>query len=174
MAIRRWSGHSVLSVSLLAASCAPGSDVPRSSNPPAPPATPAPDSAAMTEPGSDSLQVSLEVSTGEPIRFTFRARNAAPRQVALLLRGRSPTLDIEVRQSGSEVVWHRLEGEIIQAIVQVRILEPEEVLEVEAEWDGRLRDGSRVAPGDYQASALLLLEEGGLASPVTDFRLSQE
>ena len=128
----------------------------------------------MTAPGTDSLEVALEVRAGEPVRFILRVRNAAPRQVALLLRGRNPTLDVEVRRAGGEVVWRRLEGEVIQAIVQVRILEPGEVLEVAAEWDLRLRGGNRALPGDYEAAALLLLEERGLAAPVTHFRVSGE
>ena len=124
----------------------------------------------MTPPGADSLQVTLEVRAGTPVRFTLRARNVSPRQVTLLLRGRTPTLDVEVRRGG-EVIWRRLEGEVVQAIVQVRILEPGEALEVAAEWDRRFRGGGSAAPGDYQAGAGLLLEEGVLASPVMRFQL---
>ena len=167
MDTRRSRAQAVLIASLLGAACAPASDEPRSGRP----APPGLDSAAVTVLVGDSLQVALDVRSEGSVRFMLQVRNVAPRQVALLLRGRSPTLDVEVRRAGGEIIWRRLEGEVVQAIVQVRVLEPGEVLQVAAEWDRRLSGGGSAAPGAYEAAALLLLEEGGLAAPVTRFGL---
>lgn len=132
--------------------------------------------ALVTGIAGDSLELSLagpaEVSEGDRVHFTFQARNTASRPLGLYLLGRTPTLDVEVSRPTGDVVWRRLEGEIIPAILQVRTLAPGERIAVEAAWDQRTRAGAPVPPGEYLARARLLVEEGSLSAPPVPFRIA--
>lgn len=123
----------------------------------------------------DTLELRLEapdrVPVGAPVRFTFRARNPGTREVALYLLGREPTLDLEISHAGGAPAWRRLEGEIIPAILRVRILGPGEGLETPAAWDQRTAAGTAAEPGDYLAIGRLLVEGGTLAAPPVSFRI---
>jgi hypothetical protein len=69
------------------------------------------------------------------------------------------------------VVWRRLAGEVIPAVVQLRTLAPGEVLELRAEWDGRPARGAP-APGDYWVRGLLLTDgPEPLATPAAGLRI---
>lgn len=133
-----------------------------------------PPTGLMTLP-ADSLSLELvvpdQVRPGAVIRFTLRVRNQAHRPLDLYLRGRTPTMDVIVTGPGGEVVWRRLEDEIIPAIVQLRVLQPGQQLEVTAEWDQRTRAGSRVAPGPYAARGSLLTEGKPLDTPQARFEI---
>ena len=119
--------------------------------------------------GSDSLRLELEapsrIALSTPVRFTLRVRNQTDRSVDLYLRGRTATFDVVVARPDGDVIWRRLEGEIIPAIVHLRVLKPREVLELAAVWDQRTRDGHLIAPGRYSARALLLVEGEPLEAP---------
>ena len=130
---------------------------------------------AMTNPFSDSLDVSLILPRsprrGEPIPITFRARNRTARPLDLYLRGRTPTLDVLIARRRTQVVWRRLEGEIIPAILHLRTLAPGEALEVETSWDQRTK-ADLLEPGEYTAQGLLLAEGEPLESPVVGFQVA--
>lgn len=123
----------------------------------------------------DSLEVALlvpsRVESGDPVPLRLRVRNHSGRALDLYLRGRSTTFDVIVTSADGNVVWQRLEGEILPAIVHIRTLEPGGQFEVEAVWDQRARKGQRVAPGAYTARGLLLAEGEPLASPAVQFRI---
>jgi hypothetical protein len=79
----------------------------------------------------------------------------APRELLcrdVYLRGRAITIDVEVTRADGAVVWRRLEGEMIPAIVHLRTLAPGERLEVETTWDQRATGGKAVEPGDCVAA----------------------
>lgn len=117
------------------------------------------------------LLLQQRVRAGEPVSFRLRVENVSRRALDLYLRGRTITIDVVVSRAAGPVVWRRLEGEIIPAIVQLRPLSPGERLEVEATWDQRTNDGKPVEPGEYVAEGLLLVEGEPLRTPARPFTI---
>lgn len=130
----------------------------------------------MRESQPDSLAIDLaapaEVRAGTAITFTLRVRNRAPRPIELYLHGREPTVDLIVSRTTGDTVWHRLEGQVIPAIVNLRAVPPGESLLLTATWDQRGADGSTVPPGEYLARGSLLTESGALESPAVRLRIT--
>jgi hypothetical protein len=104
-----------------------------------------------------------------PIRL--RAENITQRPLDVYLRGRILTFDVVIAGAAGEVVWRRLEGEIIPAIVRVRPLAPGERLEAETVWNQRTTAGETVAPGEYVVHGLLLVEGEPLRTPPTSLQI---
>ena len=111
------------------------------------------------------LNVKLEVShlgvsgaRGARVRFRLVVSNTADHAVDLYLRGREPTLEVEVARESGEVVWRNLEGVVIPAALQLVTLAAGERLELSADWDQRV-NGKPAAAGSYVVSASLLAEE---------------
>lgn len=117
------------------------------------------------------LVVPPRVRAGEPVRMTLRVRNRTERTLDLYLRGRAVTFDVVVTGPGGEVVWRRLQDEIIPAIVHLRTLAPAEQLEAQAVWDQRGSEGQLVSPGEYVARGQLLVEDNALGTPAATFRI---
>ena len=140
-------------------------------------AAPLPVPRALMTAQPDSLQLELvaqaRVRAGQSVRFTLRIRNQTAEAVDLYLRGRTPTFDLVVQRVTGEVVWRRLEDEIIPAIVHLRVLKPDERLDLTTTWDQRTRAGSLVAAGNYTARALLLVEGEALEAPPVRFDISE-
>jgi hypothetical protein len=88
------------------------------------------------------------VAAGAPVPIAIQIRNTADRPVELHLQGRTVVFDLIVSQHDT-VVWRRLEGESVPAILQLRTLAPGEVLELKDAWEQEDRDGRRVGPGEY-------------------------
>lgn len=130
---------------------------------------------AVRESVQDSLDLELvlppRVRAGERVPVTMRLRNRTGRALDLYLRGRDVTFDVVVTHAGGTVVWRRLEGEIIPAIVQLRTLAPAEQLEFGTEWDQRGGTGRTVDTGDYSARGMLLIEGGQLETPPVPLRI---
>ena len=82
---------------------------------------------------------------GAPVPITLRIANTGERPIELHLQGRTIVFDLTVRR-GAAVVWRRLEGESVPAILQIRMLAPGEVLELKETWD------QQVGPGAYSVS----------------------
>jgi intracellular proteinase inhibitor BsuPI len=123
-------------------------------------------SAAANDPVRLELEVAPRARAGAPVRIRLSARNVTQRTVDLYLRGRTLTFDVVITRPGGEVVWRRLEGATIPAIVRLRPLAPGETLEAEATWDQRTNARRVVGPGDYVVEGSLLLEGEPLrASP---------
>lgn len=114
--------------------------------------------AAEEGPVRIELEVEPRVRAGAPVRIRLRARNATDRAVDLYLRGRTVTFDVVVSRATGGVVWRRLEGETIPAIVQLRPLAPGEQLDMETVWDQRTSRRRAVPPGEYVVEGSLLLE----------------
>jgi hypothetical protein len=124
----------------------------------------------------DTLEVELlvpaSIRPGDPVPLRLRVRNGSGRTLDLYLRGRATTFDVEVTGPDGQVVWRRLEGEILPAIVHLRALGPGEEFEVEGVWDQRTRSGQPVLPGAYTARGLLLTEGDPVESPSISFRIT--
>lgn len=89
--------------------------------------------------------------SGEVVPVTLRVRNDGRQAVELYLQGRPIAFDIIVSRADGRVVWRRLEGRTIPAILQVRVLGPGEALELADTW----RAG---APGRYTVQGILLTD----------------
>lgn len=95
------------------------------------------------------LEVPPEVPAGQPVPIVLRLTNTAnaPREVAL--QGRPIAYDVIVTQRDGAIVWRRLEGEVIQTILQLRTFAPGGGLEFRHDWNQRSNSGAPVAPGEY-------------------------
>ena len=107
-----------------------------------------------------SIDVLAEVRVGETVPMTLRLQNIGDRSLDLYLRGRTIAFDVVVTRNDGSVVWRRLEGEIIPAIIQHVLLGAGEVLALETEWDQRATAGTPVEPGLYYVQATLPTDEG--------------
>jgi uncharacterized protein (DUF58 family) len=111
---------------------------------------------------TDSMRVELvvpsKVAVGQPVPMTLRIRNTSDRPITLYLQGRPVGFDLVVEQPDGEVVWRRLEGATVSAILGVRTLAPGEVLDLEESWKQQTRAGRRVKPGDYSVSGSVLTD----------------
>ena len=73
---------------------------------------------------------------------------------------------IHLADAAGRVVWHRLEGDIIPAIIQVKVLNPGDMFELSHTWDQRTNRGKAVVPGLYTAQGIVLTDSPEpLASP---------
>jgi len=136
-----------------------------------------PSDAAVVKPAPDSLRLELvlpdRVRAGEPVPIKLHVQNQTQRTLDLYLRGRTITFDVVVARLAGEVVWQRLEDEIIPAIVHLRSFAPAERLELETVWDQRTKQRRLVKPGDYTARGLLLVEGDPLETPLVPFSIVQ-
>jgi hypothetical protein len=105
-----------------------------------------------------TIVVPATARVGERVRIRLSAENRGTEAVDLHLRGRRVAFDVVVELSGGQIVWRRLDGEIVEAIVQLRTLAPGEVLTLDAQWDQRSAAGRQVEPGVYSVRGLLLTD----------------
>jgi hypothetical protein len=115
----------------------------------------------MTDPPTQ-LRIGLtapeSARLGSTIPLVIRLENVGETPLELYLRGRTVAFDIHIRDGNGRVVWHRLEGEIVPGIIQVRILNPREALDLSHEWDQRTNGHDVVEAGLYTAEGLVLTD----------------
>lgn len=137
--------------------------------------SPAPPTGTSMPNSADSLRLRVEaparVAAGEPVRLTLRASNTTERALTLYLTGRSIAFDLIVEDTSGSVIWRRLEGEVVQAILRLETLPPGEALVLEHAWDQRNAGGERVPPGAYSVRGELLTEDGPLTSSAAPLRI---
>jgi hypothetical protein len=104
------------------------------------------------------LEAPDTVHAGAPVGIALLVEHPGPDALELYLQGRSATFDVEVRDAAGQVVWRRLEGKVLQAIIQLRVLWPGERFVLHASWNQRDRDGVAVPPGEYRLRGLLLTD----------------
>ncbi len=92
---------------------------------------------------------------GEPVRIVLRLSNTGNRPITLYLQGRPVAFDVTIRRRDGSVVWRRLEGQVVSAILAVQELEPGAVLEFEEHWRQLSNDGKPVSPGEYSVTGAL-------------------
>ena len=131
---------------------------------PAPPASSDTVSEPMADVASDSLRLSVyaagRVARGVRVPIGLEIANVSGRALDLHLRGREITVDVRVRDASGAVVWHRLEGAAVPAILQLVTMTPGETLALEEEWVP-----GDAPPGRYTIDAELLAETGVLSFP---------
>jgi hypothetical protein len=124
---------------------------------------------------ADSLRLRIEVAAtvpaGQPVPITMHVENASGRTLDLYLRGRTIAFDLVVRGAGGDIVWRRLEGEIVAAILRIETLGPDGALVLEDRWGQQNTAGGRVPPGEYSVSGELLTEGEPLRTPSAPLRI---
>ena len=117
---------------------------------------------------NDSLRLELdfpeEVRAGQEVLITLRAENTAERTLDLYLTGEPPAFDLIVTDEEGEVIWRRLEGEVVTMVLRLEALGPGEALTFSHRWDLRDADGVPVPPGAYTVRGKLLTEGDPLVS----------
>jgi hypothetical protein len=93
-----------------------------------------------------------------PVSFAIQVENVGQEILELYLRGRDIAYDILVKDATGQVVWRRLEGEVIPGVIQLRVLEPGEAFELSHEWNQRTNAGAFVEPGQYIVEGLVLTD----------------
>ena len=112
-----------------------------------------------------------QVAAGDSVRVTLRLTNtgAAPRDV--YLTGREIAYDVVVSAADGTRVWRRLEGESVQAILQIRTLPPGGSLTFHAAWNGRTAAGEPAPPGEYTVRGYLPTDDARLETPPVPLRI---
>jgi Intracellular proteinase inhibitor len=107
--------------------------------------------------GAMTLQIVLPttVRMGEAVPITLRLTNTSREPVTAYLQGRPVAFDIIVSRHDGTVVWRRLEGAVVSAVLQVRSLAPGEVLEFSDTWLQQSNRGESVGPGEYLVTGVL-------------------
>jgi hypothetical protein len=90
------------------------------------------------------------VHAGEPVPIELVLTNRTERPITLYLQGRPLAFDVTVTREDGRLVWRRLEGQVVSAILAVRALAPAESLTFEVVWDGRLPGGAPIPAGQYR------------------------
>jgi hypothetical protein len=107
--------------------------------------------------GSILLEILLpgKVHVGEKVPITLRLTNTARVPVEAYFQGRPVAYDVIISRADSSVVWRRLEGSFVSAVLQVRTLAPGESLEFKETWSQRNNSGKPVPPGEYLVTGVL-------------------
>ena len=120
-----------------------------------------------------SLEVPARAAAGAPVPIKLRVRNATSAPLDLYLRGRDVTFDLTVADSTGDAVWRRLEGEVTQAILQLKTLAPGETMELTHVWNQKSQRGLPVAPGRYTVRGSVLTDgQTTLDSPASAFEIT--
>ena len=130
----------------------------------APPAEERPDSMRV------EIVVPRTVAAGKPVPVTLRISNTGSQPVDLYLQGRPIAFDMIVHRR-TEVIWRRLEGATVSAILQIRTLAPGEVLELKETWKQQDNAGGKVPPGDYTVSGAVLTDRKPLRTAPVHLRI---
>jgi hypothetical protein len=106
---------------------------------------------------SMTLQIVLPptVRVSEPVPITLRLTNTGRKSVTAYLQGRPVAFDVIVSRHNGTVVWRRLEGAVVSAVLQVRTLAPGEALEFSDSWSQQSNLGKSVGPGEYLVTGVL-------------------
>lgn len=105
-----------------------------------------------------SLSAPDSAPAGSTVPMAIRLENVGIAPLELYFRGRAIAYDIVIRDTAGQTVWRRLQGQIIPSIIQVKVLDPGEVLELPHEWDQRNDRRELVEPGYYMAHGIVLTD----------------
>ena len=114
-----------------------------------------PDYRTTRSPMQLEIAVPPEVKQAEPVPFSLRLTNTSHQPITVYLMGRPTAFDIEVADEAGNVVWRRLAGETVPAILGVRTLAPGESLRFGESWRQRDQAGRLVPAGSYSVTGVL-------------------
>ena len=95
------------------------------------------------------------VPAGMTIPFRITLGNNGLQPVTVELGGRPIAFDLVVHADDGTMVWRRLEGVPVEAVLVTRVLAPGEVLTFEGHWDQRDLRGRPVRAGSYRVRGVL-------------------
>ena len=110
------------------------------------------------------LSVPQKVAAGRPVPITIRLENTASEPVELSLGGDPVAFDVVVTKPNGVEVWNRLHGKDVSAVLQVRLVQPGEVLTFSDEWDQHDNSGKPVPSGTYDVRGILPVQPRGLTT----------
>jgi hypothetical protein len=119
------------------------------------------------------IDVPKRVHRGEPVTITLTVRNTGDRSAELYVTGRPVAFDLAITSSDGTLVWRRLKGETVTAILQILELAPGSTLDLRDEWLQRTNEGVTVEPGSYKVVGELPLDgrTKSLTSPPMTFEI---
>ena len=117
------------------------------------------------------IAVPPEVKQAEPVPFSLRLTNTSHQPITVYLRGRPTAFDIEVADEAGNVVWRRLAGQTVPAILGVRTLARGESLRFEESWHQRDQAGRQVPSGTYAVTGALLTDAEPIRSTPAKVRI---
>jgi hypothetical protein len=118
-----------------------------------------------------AISIPSHVRQGEPVPVTLTLTNTSPQPITAYLTGRPTAFDVEVADNSGQVIWRRLAGETVPAILGVRTLAPGEALTFETTWPQRDQRGRPAAPGRYTLSGVLATDAEPLRSLPAELRI---
>lgn len=108
---------------------------------------------------NDSLEIKLTAPstarTGDAVPITIAVRNVTMRTLELSLGGREIAFDIVVSR-GNDIVWQRLAGQVVPAILQLKTLQSGESFELHDLWK------VNAGPGNYAIVGSILTDAAPL------------
>ena len=115
-----------------------------------------------------TLDVPAVAKPGVPVPITLRVENTRDHAIELTLRGRTIAFDVLVRDSAGQLVWQRLGGAMIPAILRLEPLAAREALELRTEWP------ASVLSGDFVVEATLFTDGADLRPSPVSVNLGRE
>jgi hypothetical protein len=109
----------------------------------------------MQSPMRLDIAVPPEVRRGDSVPIVLRLINDGATQVEVPLQGRPVAFDVKITRPDGALVWRRLEGETVTAILQLRVLPAGDTLVFHGSWDQRDVGGTQVPPGEYLVTGIL-------------------
>lgn len=123
----------------------------------------------------DSLRFQVvapdSVRSGQPVPIILRLVNSGDKPATVYLQGRPIAFDIAIRGTDGAVVWRRLEGQVVSAILAVRELAPGEALTFADTWRQADNAGGPVPPGEYTVTGSLATDREPLLTPPARIRI---
>ena len=113
------------------------------------------------------------VRMGRPVRLALKVSNTTDRPITLYLQGRPVAFDLVVERRGGGVVWQRLEGATVSAILGVRTLDPGATLELTDTWNQRTNAGKPAEPGDYTVTGSVLTDREPIEAEAAAFTITR-
>jgi len=112
---------------------------------------------ASNQPLEYWLETPARVRVGEIAPLRLRVKNNTKKLIELSLGGR-PAHNFSAANSKGALVWEWLHNQIVQDILEIRMLAPGEELIFKAEWNQRDNDGNAVATGTYFLRGILNID----------------
>jgi Intracellular proteinase inhibitor len=108
-------------------------------------------------PDSMRLEISLPATArvGEAVPIVLQLKNTSAQPATVYLQGRPAAFDIIVSRPDGVVLWRRMEGAVISAVLQVRELAAGAVMEFRDTWPQRTNLGQPFGPGEYFVTGVL-------------------
>jgi hypothetical protein len=101
------------------------------------------------------LSAPNEVPHGAPVPLALRLVNHAAQPATVYLQGRPTAFDVTVKNADGAVVWRRLDGQVVPAILGVQQIDPGAALSFDDVWLQQDNRGTPVPPGRYSIQAAL-------------------